>query len=86
MSPVKMVEVWRGSLVESTHLGVAAVANAHGEIVEGWGDIDLVTYPRSALKPVQAMLRQFRIRIIRRQGRPLCPLRQTPGASKWWSK
>ena len=55
VAPVKMVEVWRGSLVESTHLGVAAVANARGEIVEGWGDIDLVTYPRSALKPVQAI-------------------------------
>ena len=55
MSLVKMVEVWRGSLVESTHLGVAAVANAHGEIIEGWGDIGMVTYPRSALKPVQAI-------------------------------
>jgi L-asparaginase II len=50
-----MVEVWRGSLVESVHLGVAAVANARGEIIEGWGDIGLVTYPRSALKPVQAI-------------------------------
>ena len=52
---VKMVEVWRGALVESEHHGVAAVANAAGEIVEGWGDTALVTYPRSALKPVQAI-------------------------------
>jgi L-asparaginase II len=50
-----MVEVWRGALVESVHHGVAAVANAAGEIVEGWGDTALVTYPRSALKPIQAI-------------------------------
>ena len=55
MSLVKMVEVWRGELVESVHHGVAAVANAAGEIVEGWGDTSLVTYPRSALKPIQAI-------------------------------
>lgn len=50
-----MVEILRGALVESAHCGVAAVANARGEIVEGWGDTSLVTYPRSALKPVQAI-------------------------------
>lgn len=55
MSFVKMVEVWRGPLVESVHVGAAAVANAAGEIVAGWGDIKIVTYPRSALKPVQAI-------------------------------
>ena len=55
MSLVKMVEVWRGELVESVHHGVAAVANAAGEIVEGWGDTSLVAYPRSALKPIQAI-------------------------------
>lgn len=55
MSLVKMVEVWRGPLAESAHFGVAAVANARGEIIEGWGDTSLLTYPRSALKPVQAI-------------------------------
>src|SRR3954469_4604532 len=50
-----MVEVWRGELVESVHHGVAAVANSAGEIVEGWGDTSLVAYPRSALKPIQAI-------------------------------
>ena len=55
MSFVKLVEVWRGPLVESVHVGAAAVANAAGEIVAGWGDIKIVTYPRSALKPVQAI-------------------------------
>ena len=55
MSFVKMVEVMRGPLVESVHVGAAAVANARGEIIAGWGDTALVTFPRSALKPVQAM-------------------------------
>ncbi|MBC7779288.1 MAG: asparaginase [Proteobacteria bacterium] len=55
MSSPRMVEVWRGPLVESAHAGVAAVANAQGEIIAGWGDTALVTYPRSALKPVQAI-------------------------------
>jgi len=55
LSFVKMVEVWRGQLVECVHLGVAAVANAEGEIIEGWGDTSMVTYPRSALKPIQAI-------------------------------
>ncbi len=52
---VKMVEVWRGPLVECVHLGVAVVANAEGEIIEGWGDIGMETFPRSALKPIQAI-------------------------------
>lgn len=55
MSFVKMVEVWRGALVESVHQGAAAVANADGKIIAGHGDTSLVTYPRSALKPIQAI-------------------------------
>ena len=55
MSFVKMVEVWRGALVESVHFGAAVVANAKGEIVEGWGDTQMAIYPRSAMKPVQAI-------------------------------
>src|SRR5687768_13808460 len=55
VSLAKMIEVWRGPLVESMHFGAAAVANASGEIIEGWGDTDLQTYPRSALKPIQAI-------------------------------
>lgn len=50
-----MVEVWRGNVVESVHFGAAAVANSRGEILHGWGDIDTVVYPRSALKPIQAI-------------------------------
>ncbi len=51
----KVAEVWRGSVVESVHFGVAAVANADGKIVHGWGDPAVVTFPRSALKPIQAV-------------------------------
>lgn len=55
MSFVKMVEVWRGPVVESVHAGAAAVCNAAGEVVASWGDTGVVTFPRSALKPVQAI-------------------------------
>jgi L-asparaginase II len=55
VSFVKMAEVWRGEVVESVHFGAAAVANTRGEIVAGWGDVDTVIYPRSALKPIQAI-------------------------------
>jgi L-asparaginase II len=51
----KVVEAWRGDVVESVHYGVAAIANADGEILYGWGDPTVATYPRSALKPVQAV-------------------------------
>lgn len=50
-----MVEVWRGDIVESQHVGAGVVANAKGEIIAGWGDPNVVTYPRSAMKPVQAI-------------------------------
>jgi len=55
MSLVKLAEVWRGPIVESMHFGVAAIANERGEITDGWGDTSLVTFPRSALKPIQAI-------------------------------
>ncbi len=51
----RVAEVWRGSVIESVHFGAAAVANARGEIVHGWGDPSFTTYPRSALKPIQAI-------------------------------
>lgn len=55
MEFAKLAEVWRGPVVESVHFGVAAVANAAGEIVHGWGDPSVVTFPRSSLKPIQAI-------------------------------
>ena len=55
MEYARLAEVWRGPVVESVHFGVAAVANAAGEIVHGWGDPSIVTFPRSSLKPIQAI-------------------------------
>ena len=51
----RLAELWRGPVVESVHFGAAAVANAAGEVIYGWGDTGLVTYPRSSLKPIQAI-------------------------------
>jgi L-asparaginase II len=49
------VEVVRGPIVESVHLGVAAVVDAHGATVMQAGDPALVSYYRSASKPIQAI-------------------------------
>jgi len=51
-----LVEVTRGSMVESRHRGALAVLNARGEVVETAGDIDQPIYPRSAIKPLQTIL------------------------------
>ncbi len=50
-----LVEVTRGALVESVHRGSVAVVNAEGEIVFACGDITSPVYPRSSLKPIQAL-------------------------------
>lgn len=49
------VEVTRGPIVESRHRGAAAVVDAAGRLAAAWGDIDLPVYPRSAVKPMQAI-------------------------------
>ncbi|MEI8395517.1 MAG: asparaginase [Rhodospirillaceae bacterium] len=53
-SPV-MVEVRRGSTVESCHRGRAVVADASGRVVASWGDSEAPIIPRSAVKPIQAL-------------------------------
>jgi L-asparaginase II len=50
-----IVEVTRGSMVESRHVGAAAVMKIDGTAVESWGDIDAPVMPRSAIKPLQAI-------------------------------
>jgi L-asparaginase II len=50
-----MVEVTRGERVESRHRGSAAVVDAEGAVVAAWGDIALPVFPRSAVKPLQAL-------------------------------
>jgi len=50
-----LVEVTRGRHVECRHRGAAAVARADGEVVAAWGEVGAAVYPRSAIKPVQAI-------------------------------
>ena len=46
----------RGDMVESFHRGSAAIVNGDDQIVEAMGNIDVPIYPRSAIKPLQAMV------------------------------
>lgn len=50
-----LVEVTRGTRIESFHRGAAAVLDAHGRLVAAWGDIERPVYARSAIKPLQAV-------------------------------
>jgi L-asparaginase II len=50
-----LVELTRGRLVESVHAGSLAVARADGGIVASIGDIARPVFPRSAVKPLQAV-------------------------------
>jgi len=52
---VLMVEATRGALVESLHRGAAAVVDGDGALITAWGDVDRPVYPRSAVKPLQAL-------------------------------
>ncbi|MFO1128607.1 MAG: asparaginase [Rhodospirillales bacterium] len=49
-----LVEVVRGDSSESRHRGAACVAGVDGTIA-AWGDIDAAIFPRSAVKPLQAL-------------------------------
>ncbi len=51
----KLVEVTRGSLIESMHRGVVAVVDISGSLIASVGDPSYVTYLRSAAKPMQAL-------------------------------
>lgn len=50
-----LVEVTRNDTIESQHFGAAAVCDFKGNIVESWGDINRLVFPRSALKPMLAI-------------------------------
>jgi L-asparaginase II len=49
------VEVLRGSVVESQHRVMAVVVDERAVPVIYWGNTDYVTYPRSAIKMLQAL-------------------------------
>ncbi|MDH3472496.1 MAG: asparaginase [Rhodospirillales bacterium] len=50
-----VVEVTRGPMVESWHRGAFAVSDPDGKIVLHAGDFERPVYPRSAIKPLQAL-------------------------------
>ncbi|MCK0117045.1 asparaginase [Isoptericola sp. S6320L] len=52
---VPLAEVVRGDLVESVHLGHLVVLDAAGEVVLAAGDPTAEIWPRSSLKPLQAV-------------------------------
>ena len=49
----RMVEVWRGGLLESYHAGHAVICDDKGEVIEAWGDPGAVVFPRSSAKMLQ---------------------------------
>lgn len=53
-SPV-LVEVTRGDDVESRHRATAVIVTAEGSLIDTWGDPALPVFPRSSIKPIQAM-------------------------------
>ena len=50
-----LVEVTRGTTVESFHRGAMAVVDADGALHTALGDIDRPIFPRSAVKVLQAL-------------------------------
>jgi L-asparaginase II len=50
-----VVEVMRGSLVESRHRGAVAVCDSEGNAALAIGDVTMPIFPRSAVKALQAL-------------------------------
>ena len=50
-----IVEVTRGNMVESRHRGHCVISDRTGKLAHTWGDSARVIYPRSAIKPLQAL-------------------------------
>ena len=50
-----LIELTRGALVESVHAGALAVVRADGELVATVGNVASPIFPRSAIKPLQAI-------------------------------
>jgi len=50
-----LVEIMRGSGVESRHRGAAVIATAGGSVIESFGDFEQPVFPRSAIKPIQVL-------------------------------
>lgn len=50
-----LIELTRGALVESVHAGALAVVQAGGMLVSAVGSVTAPIFPRSAIKPLQAI-------------------------------
>ena len=50
-----LVELTRGGTVECRHFGAMAVVDSSGRLLAAAGDPELVTFPRSSMKPFQAL-------------------------------
>lgn len=54
MNPV-LVEVWRNREIESQHRGAVVAVDVAGNRLLQAGDVEKLVFPRSALKPIQAI-------------------------------
>ena len=52
---LSVVEVWRGAVIESRHHVHVAVVDGHGRLRAACGDPEVLTFARSAVKPIQAL-------------------------------
>lgn len=52
---VPLLQITRGDVVESIHYGAFAIVTRAGEIVYSQGNPGTLTYPRSAMKPLQTL-------------------------------
>lgn len=52
---VELAVLERSGMIESRHLGAAVVLAPDGSVLRALGDVDALTYPRSSLKPFQAI-------------------------------
>ena len=55
MSNPILVNTLRGDIIENRHRGAVAVCDPGGSLLHNWGDIEATVYPRSAVKPLQAL-------------------------------
>ena len=55
MKHSRLVEIWRGPMLESVHFGSIAIMTSMGERVAVIGDDSIVAYMRSSAKPLQAL-------------------------------
>lgn len=51
-----VAKVYRGPIVDLTHIGHVAVVNHKGELLHSYGNPHRVTYIRSSAKPIQALV------------------------------